>query len=174
MAGHIICFVSFRFVSFRFVSFRFDLFRFVSICFVSFRFVSFRFDLFRFVSFRFCFVSHFTGTRWQEGKQLSCEVFFFNILSWRTLASFGHNCVPMHTNLFNILCVSPPFCLNCQGKRRDIVYRRKCLFLWLISAKHGLFEIQLTFYSALSRLTHLGIYYITRCGIWLLTIFHMP
>ena len=63
MAGHIICFVSFRFVSFRFVSFRFDLFRFVSICFVSFRFVSFRFDLFRFVPFRFCFVSHFTGTR---------------------------------------------------------------------------------------------------------------
>ena len=63
MAGHIICFVSFRFVLFRFVSFRFDLFRFVSICFVSFRFVSFRFDLFRFVPFRFCFVSHFTGTR---------------------------------------------------------------------------------------------------------------
>ena len=53
MAGHIICFVSFRFVSFRFVSFRFDLFRFVSICFVSFRFVSFRFDLFRFVSVSF-------------------------------------------------------------------------------------------------------------------------
>ena len=45
MAGHIICFVSFRFVSFRFVS----------ICFVSFRSVSFRFDLFRFVSI--CFVS---------------------------------------------------------------------------------------------------------------------
>ena len=67
MAGHIICFVSFRFVSFRFVSFRFDLFRFVSICFVSFRFVSFRFDLFRFVPFRFCFVSHFTGT-------LNCDV----------------------------------------------------------------------------------------------------
>ena len=63
MACHIICFVSFRFVSFRFVSFRFDLFRFVLICFVSFRFVSFRFDLFRFVPFRFCFVSHFTGTR---------------------------------------------------------------------------------------------------------------
>ena len=66
MAGHIICFVSFRFVSFRFVSFRFDLFRFVSICFVSFRFVSFRFDLFRFVPFRFCFVSHFTGTRFNN------------------------------------------------------------------------------------------------------------
>ena len=57
----------FRFVSFRFVSFRFDLFRFVSICFVSFRSVSFRFDLFRFVPFRFCFVSHFTGT-------LECDV----------------------------------------------------------------------------------------------------
>ena len=54
----------FRFVLFRFVSFRFDLFRFVSICFVSFRSVSFRFDLFRFVPFRFCFVSHFTGTLW--------------------------------------------------------------------------------------------------------------
>ena len=62
LAFHTTRFVSFRFVSFRFVSFRFDLFRFVSICFVSFRFVSFRFDLFRFVPFRFCFVSHFTGT----------------------------------------------------------------------------------------------------------------
>ena len=62
LAVHTTRFVSFRFVSFRFVSFLFDLFRFVSICFVSFRFVSFRFDLFRFVPFRFCFVSHFTGT----------------------------------------------------------------------------------------------------------------
>ena len=44
--------------------------------------------------------------------------FFFGIYthSWRTLASFGHSCVPMHTNFFNILCFS------CQGKSRDIVY----------------------------------------------------
>ena len=74
----------------------------------------------------------------------------------------------MHTNLFKILCFS------CQGKRRDIVYQRICLFLWLIFAQHGLFEIQLTVYSALSRLADLGIYDITRCGIWLLTIFHIP
>ena len=74
----------------------------------------------------------------------------------------------MHTNLLKILCFS------CQGKSRDIVYQRICLFLWLIFAQHGLFEIQLTVYSALSRLTDLGIYDITRCGIWLLTIFHIP
>ena len=36
------------------------------------------------------------------------------------------------------------------------------------------FEIQLTVHSAVSRLTDLGIYDITRCGIWLLTIFHIP
>ena len=30
----------------------------------------------------------------------------------------------MHTNLFRILCFS------CQGKSRDIVYQRRCLFLW--------------------------------------------
>ena len=74
----------------------------------------------------------------------------------------------MHTNSLKI------FCFSCQGKSRDIVYQRICLFLWLIFAQHGLFEIQLTVYSALSRLTDLGIYDITRCGIWLLTIFHIP
>ena len=74
----------------------------------------------------------------------------------------------MHTNLFKILCFS------CQGKSRDIVYQRICLFLWLIFAQHGFFEIQLSVFSALSRLTDLGIYDITRCGIWLLTIFHIP
>ena len=47
-------------------------------------------------------------------------------------------------------------------------------FLWLMFAQHGLFEIQLTVYSVLSRLTDLGINDITRCGIWLLTIFHIP
>ena len=73
----------------------------------------------------------------------------------------------MHTNLFNILWFS------CQGKSRDVVYQCICLFLWLIFAQHGLFEIQLTVYSALSRLTDLGIYDISRCGIWLLTIFHI-
>ena len=66
------------------------------------------------------------------------------------------------------------FCFSFQGKSRDIVFQRICLFLWLIFAQHGLFEIQLTVYSALSRLTDLGIYDITRCGIWLLTIFHIP
>ena len=74
----------------------------------------------------------------------------------------------MHTNLFKILCFS------CQGKSRDVIYQCICLFLWLIFAQHGLFEIQLTVYSAFSRLTDLGIYDITRCWIWLLTIFHIP
>ena len=106
--------------------------------------------------------------RLREAKQFSCYVFFFNTQSWRTLPSFGHYCVPMHTNLFKILCFS------CQGKSRDIVYQRICLFLWLIFAQHGLFEIQLNVYSALSRLTDLGIYDITQCRIWLLTIFHIP
>ena len=108
------------------------------------------------------------SSRLWEVKQFSCDVFFFNTRSWRTLPSFAHYCVPMHTNLFKILCFS------CQGKSRDIVYLRICLFLWLIFAQHGLFEIQLTVYSALSRLTDLGIHDITRCGIWLLTIFHIP
>ena len=105
--------------------------------------------------------------RWREVKQFLCNVFFLNTQSWRTLASFGHYCVPMHTNLFNILCFS------CQGKSRDIVYQRIWLFLWVIFAQHGLFEFQLTIYSALSRLTDLE-NYITRCGLWLLTIFHIP
>ena len=74
----------------------------------------------------------------------------------------------MHTKLLKILCFS------CQGKTRDIVYQRICLFLWLIFAQHGLFEIQLTVYSALLRLTDLEIYDITRCRIWLLTIFYIP
>ena len=108
------------------------------------------------------------STRLREVKQFSCDVFFFNTQSWRTLPSFGHYCVPMHTNLFKILCFS------CQGKNRDIVYQRTGLFLWLIFAQHGLFEIQLTVYSALSRLADLGIYDIIRCEIWLLTIFHIP
>ena len=57
------------------------------------------------------------STRLREVKQFSCDVFFFN-----TLPSFGHYCVPMHTNLFKILCFS------CQWKGRDIVYQRICLF----------------------------------------------
>ena len=108
------------------------------------------------------------STRLRDVKQFSCDVLFFDTQSWRNLSSFGHYCVPMHTNLLKFLCFS------CQGKSRDLVYQRICLFLWLIFAQHGLFEIQLTVYSALSRLTDLGIYDITRCGIWLLTIFHIP
>ena len=96
-------------------------------------------------------------------------MFSFSTLSHdETYHLFGYFCVPMHTNSLKI------FCFSCQGKSRDIVYQRICLFLWLIFAQHGLFEIQLTVYSALSRLTDLGIYDITRCGIWLLTIFHIP
>ena len=94
-------------------------------------------------------------TRWRQVKQFSCEVFFFNAQSWRTLASFGLCCVPIHTNLFKI------WCFSYQIKSRDIVYLRVWIFCWLMFAQHGLFEIQLTVYSALSRLTDLGIYYIT-------------
>ena len=108
------------------------------------------------------------STRLREVKQFSCDVIFFNTQSLRTLPSFGHYCVPMHTDLFKILCFS------CHGKSRDIIYQRICLYLLLIFVQHGLFEIQLTVYWALSRLTDLGIYDITRCGIWLLTIFHIP
>ena len=107
-------------------------------------------------------------TRCRKLKQFLCDFFFVNTHSWRTLTSFGHYCVLMHTNFFNILC------FFCQGKSRDIVYQNTCLFSWLIFAKRGLFGIQLTAYSARSRLTDHGIYYIIRCGIWLLTIFHTP
>ena len=89
------------------------------------------------------------STRFRGVKQFSCDVFFFNTQSWRTLPSSGHYCVPMHTNLFKILCIS------CQGKSRDIVYERIFLFLWLIFAQHGLFEIQRTVYWAISCLTEL-------------------
>ena len=51
--------------------------------------------------------------------------------------------------------------------------KRSCWFSWLIFVQHGLYGILLTLYSALSRLTDHGIYYITRCRIWLLTIFHI-
>ena len=84
------------------------------------------------------------------------------------LPSFGHSCLPIHTNLFNILWFSS------QGKSRNIVYQRTWWFSWLIFVQHGLFGILLTVYSALSCLTDHGIYYITRCRIWLLTIFHIP
>ena len=72
-------------------------------------------------------------TRWGKIKQFLCEFFFVNTHSWRTLAFFEHFCVLMHTNLFNILCFS------CQGKSRDIVYQRTCLFSGFLLAKHGLF-----------------------------------
>ena len=84
-----------------------------------------------------------------------------------TLPSFGHSCVPMNPTLFNILWFS------CQGTSRDIVYQRSCWFSWLIFVQHGLYGILLTLYSVLSRLTDHEIYYITRCRIWLLTIFHV-
>jgi hypothetical protein len=61
-------FVSFRSVSFRFVWFRFGFFHYVSLRSVSFRFVWFRFVSFGFVSFRFYFVSHFTGTQYQNNQ----------------------------------------------------------------------------------------------------------
>ena len=111
MAYHIICFVSFRFVSFRFVSFRFDLFRFVSICFVSFRFVSFRFDLFRFVPFRFCFVSHFTGTRCTQRCSLY-HVHNVSLTHGRTHTSTE----PQQLTTFPLQCVT-------QGESMFILYK---------------------------------------------------
>ena len=79
----------------------------------------------------------------------------------------GYIEIPMNTNLFNILWFS------CQGKSRDIVHQSNCLFWWWIFVQHGLFGILLTAYSVLSRLTNHGIYFITRCGLWMLTIFHI-
>ena len=96
------------------------------------------------------------------------RVFLFRHPFMTNLPCFGHSCAPTNTNLFNILWFS------CQGKSRDIVNQRTCRILWLIFAQHGLFGILLTVYSALSRLTDHGIYYIIRCGIWLLTVFHIP
>ena len=104
----------------------------------------------------------------RKTKQFLCEFSFFDTHPWRTLPCFGHYCAPMNTNLLNILWFS------CQGKSRDIVNQPTCRIVWLIFAQHGLFGILLTVYSAPSRLTDHGIYYITRCGIWLLTIFHIP
>ena len=97
-------------------------------------------------------------TRKQKVKQFLCELSFFDTHSWRTLPSFGHSCVPMNTNLYNILWFS------CPGKSRDIVYQHTCWFSWLIFVQHGLFGILLTVSSALSPLTDHGIYYIIRCG----------
>ena len=70
-------------------------------------------------------------------------------------------------DFFNILWFS------CQGKSRDIVYQRTCWFSWLIFVQHWLYGILLTAWSALSRLTDQGIIYLTRCRIWLLTLFHI-
>ena len=103
-----------------------------------------------------------------RGKSILCEFSNFDTHSWRTLPCFGHSCALINTYLLNILWFS------CQGKSRYIIYQRTCWFLWLIFAQHGLFGILLTVYSSLSRLTDNGIYYITRCGIRLLTIFHIP
>ena len=66
------------------------------------------------------------------------------------------------------------FVFFCHWQSRDIVYQCTCLLSWLTLALHGLFGIQLTVYSALSHLTDYGLYYITRFGISLLTIFHIP
>ena len=100
-----------------------------------------------------------------KGKTNSVRVFLFR---HPALPSFGDSCILMNTNLFNILWFS------WQGKSRDIIYQRPCLFSLLIFVQHGLFGILLTVYSTLSRLTDHGIYYITRCGICLLTMFHIP
>ena len=104
-----------------------------------------------------------------------------NSFKFRAMFSFSklsHD-APYHLlDTFAFQCIricSIFFCFFCQGKSRDIVYQRIWLFLWLIFAQHGLFfKIKLTVYSALSRFTDLGINDITRCGIWLLTIFHIP
>ena len=96
-------------------------------------------------------------------SQFSCyyTLCLFHYLQdiWIISGLMGAIALPTYTNLFNILCFS------CQGKSRDIVYQRTCLLLCFIFAQHGLFEIQLTVYSAVLRLTDPGIYYITRCGI---------
>ena len=77
---------------------------------------------------------------------------------------------PVMTNpsiFWTLLCSNAyEFFSKLDRKSKAIVDKRICLFLLLIFAQQGLFEIQLTVYSALSCLTDFGIYYITRCGIW--------
>ena len=103
-----------------------------------------------------------------RGKTIFVRVFLSGHTFMTNPPSFGHSYVPMKRNLFNFLWFS------CQGKSRDMVYQRTCWSSWLISVQHGFYGIRLTTYSALSRLTDHRIYYITRCGIWLLIIFHIP
>ena len=87
MAGHIICFVSFRFVSF---------------CFVSFRSVSFRFVSFHFDSFRFCFVSHFTGTHdvvalcYDPNAFRSSYIYFVRFFTFKNLLTSSYLTVVIH------------------------------------------------------------------------------
>ena len=96
------------------------------------------------------------------------EFSFFNTHSWRT-------CHLLDTLVFQCIQIYCRFCVFAvREKSRDIVYQRTCWFSMIIFVQHGLLWIQLTAYSALLRLTNHGIYYIPRCGIWLLTIIHIP
>ena len=81
----------------------------------------------------------------------------------------------LDTIAFDCIQICWSFCAFPVREKEEISFiNAYAYFLWLIFAHHGLFEIQLTVYSALSRLTDLGIYDITRRGIWLFTIFHIP
>ena len=80
--------------------------------------------------------------------------------------TLGLACVLMSRPISPELVLSPDFWISNTP--------RYFSFAWLIFAKHRLFEIQLTVYSALSSLNHLGMYYIALFKIWLLPIFHIP
>ena len=103
-----------------------------------------------------------------KGKTIFVRVFLFrhpfttnSTIFWTLLRSKQYN-------FFST------FCDFLSGKSRDIVHQRTFWFTWLIFVQHGLFGILLTVHSALSCLTDHGIYYITRCRIWLLTKFQIP
>ena len=70
-------------------------------------------------------------------------------------------------NMFNILVIF------LSGKR----YRHRLsthMLIFVVNIRPAQTLSDSTVYSAPPHLTNHGIYYITRCGIWLLTIFHIP
>ena len=72
-------------------------------------------------------------------------------------------------DFFNIL-----WFYHVREKKTGIAYQYKCWSSCLIIVQQGLYDIQLTGYKALTSFTDHGIFYITQCGICLLTTFHIP
>ena len=71
---------------------------------------------------------------------------------WHLLDTLASQCI----RISSTFCAFPAR----EKVETSSINAHTCLFSWLIFAKHGLFGIQLTAYSARSRLTDHGIYYI--------------